>query len=325
MERLILRSSLPPGDILLLTAAVRDLHRCYPGRFLTDVRTGYGELWENNPHITKLTDPRNPAQTLDCESYSWHKKANQTPCHGLQEFVYFLNQRLGLEIGLTEFRADVHLSDAEAEGLSPVAELHGHDRPYWIIVSGGKRDFTIKWWDRKRYQQVVDHFQGIIQFVQVGAVGDFHPELEGVLDLRGKTTLRQLIRLVYHCSGVVCPSTFLMHLAAAVPTQEPSRLRPCVVIAGGREPSHWQAYPGHQLLQTIGMLPCCQHGGCFRVRTKPLRDKSRFNHPDHLCTSVVDDLPRCMDMIQAADVIRAIERFREGARLFKAPVDPASG
>src|ERR1700736_1540911 len=39
MRRLILRNSLSPGDIVMLTAAVRDLHLSYPGQFLTDTRT----------------------------------------------------------------------------------------------------------------------------------------------------------------------------------------------------------------------------------------------------------------------------------------------
>jgi hypothetical protein len=59
MRKLILRNSQSPGDILMLTAAVRDLHRCQPGRFLTDVRTPCPALWENNPFLTSLneTDP----------------------------------------------------------------------------------------------------------------------------------------------------------------------------------------------------------------------------------------------------------------------------
>jgi len=35
--KLILQNHQAPGDILMLTAAVRDLHRCHPGKFLTDV------------------------------------------------------------------------------------------------------------------------------------------------------------------------------------------------------------------------------------------------------------------------------------------------
>src|SRR5258706_9318348 len=56
MRRLILRSFLSPGDILMLTAAVRDLHRCHPGEFLTDIRTSCPPLWENNPNITELRE-----------------------------------------------------------------------------------------------------------------------------------------------------------------------------------------------------------------------------------------------------------------------------
>ena len=53
---LILTCELSPGDILMMTAAVRDLHLAYPGRFRTDVRTSAGAIWENNPYITPLDD-----------------------------------------------------------------------------------------------------------------------------------------------------------------------------------------------------------------------------------------------------------------------------
>ncbi len=52
-RRLILRSFQSPGDLVMLTAVVRDLHVAAPGRFLTDVRTSADALFENNPHITR--------------------------------------------------------------------------------------------------------------------------------------------------------------------------------------------------------------------------------------------------------------------------------
>ena len=70
--------------------------------------------------------------------------------------------------------------------------------------------------ETRRYQDVIDHFRGRILFVQVGANGHHHPKLEGTIDLRGQTSLRELIRLVYHSQGVLCSITALMHLAAAV-------------------------------------------------------------------------------------------------------------
>lgn len=38
MRKLILKNHQSPGDVMMLTAAVRDLHACQPGKFLTDVR-----------------------------------------------------------------------------------------------------------------------------------------------------------------------------------------------------------------------------------------------------------------------------------------------
>jgi ADP-heptose:LPS heptosyltransferase len=184
--------------------------------------------------------------------------------------------------------------------------------PFWVVVAGGKYDFTIKWWEVARYQQVIDHFRGRILFVQVGEEGHYHPPLRGVLDLRGKTDLRQLVRLVYHSQGVLCPVTSLMHLAAAVETKEPANgLRPCVVIAGGREPAHWEAYPGHQFLHRIGALSCCARGGCWRSRTVPLGDGDLKDGIDQTCQQVSNALPKCMDLITASDAIRAIESYFE--------------
>ena len=45
MRRLILRSFQSPGDVVMLTAAVRDLHAACPGQFVTDVRTSADALW----------------------------------------------------------------------------------------------------------------------------------------------------------------------------------------------------------------------------------------------------------------------------------------
>ncbi|HEX2723982.1 MAG TPA: hypothetical protein VHM24_13785, partial [Gemmatimonadaceae bacterium] len=65
-EKLILRNFQSPGDIVMLTAAVRDLHRCHPGRFVTDVRTSCPALWENNPYLTPLNLEDWDVRIIDC-------------------------------------------------------------------------------------------------------------------------------------------------------------------------------------------------------------------------------------------------------------------
>jgi ADP-heptose:LPS heptosyltransferase len=309
-KKLILRCNLSPGDIVMLTAAVRDLHGLYPGRFVTDVRTRCAPIWEHNPWITTIEDSDPEAEVIDCD-YPLINDSNRAPYHCLHGFAQFLSERLGLDIRPTQFRGDIHLAPIEKRWMSQVHELTGEDTPFWIIVAGGKFDVTIKWWSAERFQRVVDHFHGRLQFVQVGQRGHYHPRLDNVIDLRGRTDLRQYIRLMHHAHGVVCPVTCAMHLAAAIETKPGApAMRPCVVIAGAREPAHWEAYPGHQFLQNVGAMHCSRGGGCWKARTRPLNDGDERDR--NLCIDVVNELPRCMDMITADHVIEAIEGYLRG-------------
>jgi ADP-heptose:LPS heptosyltransferase len=316
-RKLILRCFLSPGDIIMLTAAVRDLHMTYPGRFLTDVRTPCPELWEYNPYITLLSEDECDVRIIDCECPLIHQ-SNTVPYHFIHGFRLFLSDQIGLPIVPTVFKGDIHLTTEEKGWLSQVDEIAGEaNTRFWIIVSGGKTDYTAKWWDPQRCQQVVDQFKNRIVFVQCGADhgGHVHPKLRNVIDLVGKTNLRQMVRLMYHAEGVICPVTMYMHLASAVESKpgQPQN-RPCVVIAGGREPPQWEAYPHHCFLHTNGALPCCDNGGCWKSRTVLLgddddKDGSLCLYPTRVRKNLM--LPKCMDMITAVDVIRAVERYSE--------------
>ncbi len=325
-RKLILSNSLSPGDIVMLTAAVRDLHLSYPGQFLTDVRTPFPDLWEHNEYVTSLDAEAPDVELIECR-YPLIDQANTTPHHCLHGFVQFLNEKLDLRIRASAFRGHIDLSDQEKAWFSQVYELTDRDIPFWVVDAGGKYDVTIKWWDTARFQAVVDHFRGRIQFVQVGSKGHHHPKLDGVIDLRGETTIRQLIRLLYHSDGALCGVTALMHLAAAVPLKKQDRLfRACVVVAGAREPAHWEAYPNHQYIQNVGALKCALQGGCWKDRTYPLDDGDERDAPDRLCEDVVGCLPRCMDMISAAEVIRRIETYYQGGALdYLSPEESVAG
>jgi ADP-heptose:LPS heptosyltransferase len=325
-RKLILSCGLSPGDIVMMTAAVRDLHLAHPGRFLTDVRTPIPQLWENNPYVTTLSEQGRGVQMVPMR-YDLIHESNEGAHHFIHGFACHLENVLGLRVPVTKFRGDIHLSTLEKSWMSQVEEdpicWHGE---FWIIVVGGKYDFTAKWWDPARYQQVVDQFAGRIQFVQCGEANHFHPRLRGVIDLVGKTDIRQFVRLMYHASGVICPVTFAMHLAAAVEVK-PGRPknRACVVIAGGREPSQWEKYGHHRYLDTNGALPCCDNGGCWRSRCQQVGDGDPKDRLEDLCPQPIRVspglvIPRCLDLITAADVIRAVELYYEGGALGYLPV-----
>ena len=92
-----------------------------------------------------------------------------------------------------------------------------------------------------------------------------------------------------------------------------------MVVAGGREPPHWTAYPHHQFIHTVGALACCDDGGCWKSRTLPLGDGDEKDRPGELCVDVVGNLPRCMDMISAEEVCRRIEMYYRGGVLRPLP------
>ncbi|MEZ6129157.1 MAG: glycosyltransferase family 9 protein [Planctomycetaceae bacterium] len=318
MRRLVLKSFQSPGDILMMTAAVRDLMSAHPGQFAVDVRTSADDLWENNPYLTPLDEDGVGVEVFDMH-YPLVHEANTRPLHFIHGYPLYLEERLGVRIPVKRFRGDVHLSEVERTPEFPKERYDLPDR-FWIIVAGGKYDFTAKWWNPASYQQVVDHFQGKIAFVQCGEGTHWHPPLNGVVNLVGKTNLRDFVRLMYHADGVICPVTLAMHLAAAVETKPGRpRNRGCVVIAGGREPPHWEAYPHHQFISTNGALSCCQEGGCWRSRCQRVGDgdqKDRTNlceQPVEVGTDLV--IPRCMDMITAEDVIRRVTFYYEGGAL----------
>lgn len=311
--KLILRNNQSPGDVTMLTAAVRDLHACYPGRFLTDVRGKCPDLWLHNPHLTSLSEDDPEAHLIHCR-YPLINRSNEWPYHFLHGFIHFLNRELRLAIRPRAIKGDIHLSADEKERPSAVQTLVGADLPFWIVTAGGKTDYTIKWWSTERYQAVVNAFIGRVLFVQVGQDQHHHPPLQNVIDLRGKTSLRDLVLLMHHAQGVLSPVTAAMHLAAAVPVRmKAPKLRPCVVIAGGREPPHWECYPNHQFVHTVGMLTCCESGGCWKKRTVPLGDGDDRDRPENLCQQVVEGpLPRCMAMITADEIVRRIEGYFSG-------------
>src|SRR5947208_16835244 len=124
MRKLILRNRQSPGDIVMLTAAVRDLDLAYPGQFLTDVRTPCPQIWEHNPFLTRLDEHDPEVETIDCR-YPLIHKSNQLPCHFVQGFIEFLNDALGLSIRVRALKGEVYLSVREKSWMSQVQEVTG--------------------------------------------------------------------------------------------------------------------------------------------------------------------------------------------------------
>ena len=290
MKKLILHNDLSPGDILVMTAAVRDLHLTFPEEYQTDVDSPCPEIWEHSPYVTKLK--KSEAQYIKMQYPSIHR-SGWRGTHFSEGHTKYLSRVLDRKINISSLLPEVHLSDEERTWTSQVEDVFGYKGPFWILNAGVKSDYTLKQYPY--YQECVDILRDRVQFVQVGAGDHTHKPLDGVLNLVGKTDGRQIIRLMYHAEGCVTGVSYPMHLAAAYQ-------KPCVVVAGGREPVRWEMYPNHQYLAVNGCLPCAAYNGCWKNKLKD-------------CENLVGGNPRCMAMILPAQVAQSVLNYYTGGLL----------
>jgi hypothetical protein len=89
----------------MLTAAVRAIHDCCPGDFLTDVRTSCPDLWSNNPYITPLEEAAPDVHTIECH-YPLIHQSNQRPYHFIHGFIEYLAERLHAPIAPLRFKGE---------------------------------------------------------------------------------------------------------------------------------------------------------------------------------------------------------------------------
>ena len=331
----------------MFTCGVRDFKLLFPDIGI-NVDSNFPALWENNPYIDRSIT-KGPGVEFHKVGYPIINNCNNSSMSFHMGFLFDMisvadaYQSLNMPIGeftaifgngvvgdpdietplrekyrhfnkkFNRQRGDIYLTDKE-KSYNLVKDVYGAEK-YWVIAPGGKSDCTPKIWDWRRFQKVIDHFKGRIQFVSIGKSDHIVHRFDGVIDLIDKfnTDVRGLLPLVYHSEGCVSGVSFLLHLAAAVPSRINRERKPCVGIYGGREPTSFTAYCNHQILHTNGAFSCCDNGGCWQSKVIPL-SKSQSN--DRMCHHVVKDngvsLPACMDSITAGDVTRAIEKYYDG-------------
>lgn len=338
--KIVLEHFLCPGDTTVMTVVPRELYRQYRGQFEVSVRTAHPDIWIGNPYVINhfSKNDRVPPH-YKVVRLGYKPRDERQGLHFMHSYLADAAQQLSgmgvTNLDLTEFRPYIRLTKDEKK-RKPSARGVFQGRPYWLVCVGGKRDITAKWWDPKQWQQVVHALASDNAFPYVAQVGKSahtasHPIMKGAINLVDKTTLRELIWLVYHSNGVICGVTGLMHIAAAL-------RKPCVVVAGGREAWWWDSYdrrafeqhkdgiseeyhryfplrPPHVYLDTLGRLPCCREGGCWKSGIGEMQ-------PEKNCVDIVKPerydpyrsipQPRCMTLIRPQDVLRAVVQIEKG-------------
>ena len=336
-RRIVFHNRQAIGDILMFTCAVRDFKAAFP-EVEVRVNSTAMHIWDYNKNICqdswievldpytlykgkeKLSDQQRLDLTqraikiaterdLAVQVYIGPGKAtnasNRSDRHFSNAYRISMETVLGVRIPQGPIRPDVYMSEEEYSA-PPIIEP-----PYWLITAGEKGDWTCKTFPFMKWQEVVEKSPQI-KFVQLGSAGHKHPDLSGsnVINMIGKTEdrhrgIRDLWNLFNYCEGSMGLVSFQMHLAAAFN-------KPCVVIAGAREPVHFTRYPGQQYLASDGCLPCTVTKGndaptaCWFCKIERCPDHS--NHEGQ-------EVPLCADLFTSDEVVNAIERYYFGGRL----------
>ncbi len=270
------------GDHLLCTSLFRELRK--RGQSGLWMMSGHHALFGGNTDVDAVVprDWRYPvlaqrwggksvmpdyAQIIESEDRSVPPKRHIISC---------MCERAGIS-GEVTLRPYMNLTPQEKAG----GQLAARQIAIQSSILSATMPIRNKEWKPERFQAVVNTLRYAYTFVQVGSRTD--PQLEGVVDMRGKTNVRETAAIISQSLVFVGLVGFLMHLARAVDCRS-------VIVYGGRE-APWQS--GYSCNENIFTpLPCSP---CW------LWSKCDHGH-------------RCMNEIKASRVIESIERQVDSAR-----------
>lgn len=289
--------SLSPGDMCPLLVGVQNLKRHRPDLKINLIGPA-PDLLRHHPDLTPVRG------RLIVPAYD-----GKTACNKGQSFVQAYHESLEKTFGkfpMVETSPRLYLSPEED---SPPPYL---PKDYCLIVSGSKRDLTVKRWGWWNFQKVVDATPDL-NWVQIGhddgGKWHDHPRLKGTMDMVGRTSLRELMRVIKYARVLVCGVTLMMWIASAFKTRS-------VIITGGREPSFFLNLPNQIYHDTTRELSCGRDGrGCWNSRTQLLHDGFFLDKPWTVCTNQYNfpdgldvKTPKCMQLISPDEVVDSVRR-----------------
>lgn len=301
------------GDMLVFTAGVRDFHKAFPDVKINVISTA-AHIWDNNPNIDRTLQPfYKNGKTLETITPAdffagdtnvvkigpgkLTNMSNRTDLHFTNAYRISIEDNLKVKFDQGLIKPDIWLTKEEYDAPSVT------DKPYWIIVIGGEKGWGCKMYPFEKWQEFVNQNPDTL-FYQLGSQGDNHPKLQGknIIDYIGKTEdrntgIRDLYKLFLNAEGSIGLVSFHMHLSGALE-------KPCIVVAGAREPVSFTRYVGHQYLATDGCLPCALKA-CWHCDIKACK---------HL---IGNNIPQCVDIISPNDLTTALNKYYQGGRLKK--------
>jgi ADP-heptose:LPS heptosyltransferase len=243
------------GDDLMCTTVFRELKKRSQSRIA--MATPHPALFERNSDVDHLIHHARPrldywlGAGLPFRRLGYAKYFPETDGdEPLSEHVQIKLCRLAGISGPVELRPYLFLAPEEFAA----GKLSGEQVAMQSSGLGATYPMKNKEWYPQRFQEVCSELRRDLQVVQIGAATD--PKLEGAIDMRGKTTLRQSAAILANSLAFVGLEGFLMHLARAVDCRS-------VIIYGGRlKPSQIGYVCNKNLYTQVRCAPCWLRNPC---------------------------------------------------------------
>lgn len=272
------------GDDLLCTIVIAQLKK--KGVKNIWIKTLYPELYKNNPFVDRIIKKKDPANAKN-RNIDLFLKYNHI--RTLYPYYTFRNN----ETDRDEIPAKhiIHIM-CEKAGVYPPEEL----KPLFFLSEKEKTEGRLynnqiciqstgigslnymknKDWFPERLEKVVLELNKKYTVIQLGSKED--KLIEGVIDLRGKTSIRETAAILYASHFFIGLVGFLMHLARAVDCSS-------IIIYGGREHPDQTGYSNNiNIFSELECSPCWYWNRCDFDR-------------------------QCMKLITAEHILNAVSRI----------------
>ncbi|HEY0257031.1 MAG TPA: glycosyltransferase family 9 protein [Candidatus Methylacidiphilales bacterium] len=255
LPKMLIYFGLAPGDDLLCTAVFRELRK--RGRKRIWMMSNYASLFEGRQDVERVipVEPKDREYALSGGArflrleYSRFDVERDQSVPPKRHIIAELCAQLDMT-GEVALRPYLSLTEAERASASWADGMVATQSSGLV----GTYPMKNKQWYPERFQAVVDSFAGNLKFVQLGSLSD--PLLTDVIDLRGKTSLRETAAVLANCRLYVGNVGFLMHLARAMECAS-------VIVYGGREAPWQSGYSCNiNLYSDLSCAPCWLWNTC---------------------------------------------------------------
>ncbi len=238
------------GDVLLTTPSFQALKRKHPGCKIEVycVSPLHEQMYRHNPYIDSLRDASFRKNMVSWARYYLKLDTFYKPNYGsLLPSRYYTTNATGiiaemLDVTLEGEQMAVFLTESEEQAARRL--LAKYPNPVAMhITSHSSANLN---WPRQHWEELVQAMPEVT-FLQLGAGRE--EKVEGAIDLRGRTSIRESLALVKQAASFVGVASFMSHASAAVGT-------PGVVLFGPSTPRVWGHEGNVNLFKGTPCAPC---------------------------------------------------------------------